>query len=69
MKDIAEELRRVIASDERTHYRLAIDAGVTPEVIDRFVSGERDIRLATAAKLAAALGLQLTSTKRSRQKA
>jgi len=58
--DIQEALRRAIAKSGKTHYRLGKDAELAPEVIDRFVTGERDIRLATAAKLADALGLQLT---------
>lgn len=58
--DIQDALRRAIIKSGKTHYRLGKDAGVAPEVIDRFVSGERDIRLVTAAKLADALRLQLT---------
>jgi hypothetical protein len=38
-----------------------LDAGVRQQVIDRFVSGERDIRLVTAAKLAGVLGLELSA--------
>jgi hypothetical protein len=35
------------------------ESGVAPHVIDRFVSGERSLNLATADKLAEALGLEL----------
>ena len=38
---------------------MGLEAGVKPQIIDRFVSGERDIRLATAVKLAAVLNLEL----------
>ena len=35
------------------------DAGVKPEMVARFVRGERDVRAATFAKIATALGLEL----------
>jgi len=58
--DIQDQLRQAIAKSGRTHYRLAQDIdGITADQIDRFASGERDLRLATAALVAAALGLQL----------
>ena len=38
---------------------VAQQAGVSQIVILRFLSGERDIRMATADKLAGALGLKL----------
>lgn len=68
MADIHEQLLKAIECDGRTHYRLAIDSGVNAEVIARFASGDRDIRLATAAKLAEALGLQLVNTKKPNKK-
>ena len=43
----------------KTHYRIAKDADISPDIIDRFMSGERDIRLVTAAKIAEALGMEL----------
>jgi plasmid maintenance system antidote protein VapI len=33
------------------------EAGISPIVVSRFLSGERDIRLATADRLAKALGI------------
>jgi len=42
-------------------YQIAQDAGVSQIVVSRFLSGERDIRLATADKLAEALGLKLST--------
>lgn len=57
-------LRKAIAASGQTHYALARDAGISPSMIDRFVMPEddprhRDLRLGTAAKLAALLGLEL----------
>ena len=47
-----------------TVYALAALADVTPQQVGRFVRGERDLTLATAAKLAAALGLELVSVEK-----
>jgi len=69
MKTMGERLQAAIESDGRTFYRLGKEAGVSPEVISRFVSGERDIRLATASKLADVLGLELLSRKKTRKRA
>ena len=55
--DIA--LRFSITSSGLTPYALAKLAGVSPGMIARFVAGNRDLRLRTAAKLAAALGMEL----------
>jgi hypothetical protein len=56
---IVETLREAIRGSERTHYGIAQAAGITPGQLDRFVAGERDLKLATAAKVADALGLEL----------
>lgn len=56
---IDETLREAIRSSGLTHYALARIAGVTPAQLDRFVAGQRDLTLATAAKVAQALGLML----------
>ena len=54
------KLRTAIRNSGKTVYRVAQESGVSHPVILRFLSGERDIRLATAEKLAAALGLTLS---------
>ena len=56
---LVESLRLAIVRSGLTHYRLAKEAGITPPTLDRFVSGERDLRLETASKIAAVLGLVL----------
>ncbi len=53
------KLRAAIRKSGKTVYRVAKESGVAHPVILRFMSGERDIRLETAEKLAAALELQL----------
>lgn len=57
--DLAADLRKAIQTSGRTHYGIGKAAAVAPEIIDRFVRGERDIRLATAGRLAEALRLRL----------
>jgi DNA-binding phage protein len=49
------------ASGQVVGTSVAKDSGVAHPVILRFLSGERDIRLETAEKLANALGLELKS--------
>jgi len=58
-KSISATLLAAIKKTGKTHYALGQMAGVSPAGIDRFISGERGISLATAAKLCAVLGLEL----------
>jgi plasmid maintenance system antidote protein VapI len=59
-RDIVETLRTAIRDSERTEYAIAKAAGIAPIQIGRFLRGERDLTLTTAAKIADALGLVLT---------
>jgi transcriptional regulator with XRE-family HTH domain len=61
---IATQLRDLIESRGLTHYALGKLAEVSPAMISRFVSGERDLRFETAARLAAALNLRLVEVAR-----
>lgn len=56
---LSEALRQALRSSDKSMYQIAQDAGVSQIVVSRFLSGERDIRMATADKLAEALGLAL----------
>jgi len=47
-----------------SNYRLAKQSGVSAVVIGRFMSGERDIKAATAVRLMAALGLKIERSQR-----
>ena len=58
---LSQALRDALRSSEKSMYQIAQDAGVSQIVVSRFLSGERDIRMATADKLAEALGLKLAS--------
>jgi len=56
---LSYQIREVIESRGITAYALGKEAGVDATVVGRFLSGERDLRLATADRIAAALGLRL----------
>lgn len=58
---LSAELREAIRASPRTVYDLCKTAHISPIVVSRFLSGERDIRLATAEKLASVLGLKLAA--------
>lgn len=65
---ITDQLLKAIADAQEngeTLYRIAKESGVNHTALTRFVTGERrDIRVSTADKLAAYLGLSLTPDKR-----
>lgn len=56
---LSQALREALRTSGKSMYQIAQDAGVSQIVVSRFLSGERDIRMATADKLAEALGLML----------
>jgi predicted transcriptional regulator len=62
---IDEQLRAAIINDGRTPYELAKLAAIEPDIVYRFLA-EKDIRLATAAKLAEVIGLTLKPLKTKR---
>ncbi len=57
---IIEALKRAIQQSGRPVPDISKDAGVSEKMIGEFLSGERDIRMTTADKLASVLGLKLT---------
>lgn len=62
-ESLSAALKDAIQKSNRSVYQIAKDAGVSPIVVSRFLSGERDIRMATADKLADVLGLRLAAGK------
>lgn len=54
-------LRRAIRESGRSFGEIAESIKVSPALIARFVSGERDIHMATADRLARSLGLEVTA--------
>jgi len=62
--DLTDQLRDAIKNSGATLYRIAKDSGVPYVVLHRFASGERQIKLDTADKLAAYFGMKLTKPRR-----
>jgi len=58
---MTEVIRKAIQESNKTVYRIAKEAGTSTAVVSRFLKGERDIRLATADRIAKALDLTLVS--------
>ena len=58
---LSQALRDALRASGKSMYQIARDAGVAQIVVSRFLSGERDIRMATADRLAEALGLKLAA--------
>jgi plasmid maintenance system antidote protein VapI len=58
-KNIIDQLRRAMRDSGETEYAIAKATGVSQSVVNRFVSEERGISLATAAKLCSYLELEL----------
>ena len=56
---LSEALKRAIQESGMSVYQIAQQSGVSQIVISRFLSGERDIRMATADRLAGVLGVTL----------
>jgi len=54
---ISDALRAAIQASSKSVYQICKEADISPIVVSRFLSGERDIRLATADRLAKALGI------------
>lgn len=57
--DLSAALKQAIEKSGYTNYALSQLSGVSQGVLSRFTSGERDITLDTAGKIAAALGAEL----------
>ncbi len=55
-------LKNAIEGSNLSVYEISKRAKVAPIVVSRFLSGERDIRMATADRLARVLGLKLVVT-------
>jgi transcriptional regulator with XRE-family HTH domain len=65
-QDLPAQLRAAIDGDGRSARELAAAAGVDASQINRFLTGERDLRLATAGAICDVLGLRLAGEQRGR---
>jgi transcriptional regulator with XRE-family HTH domain len=61
-RSLSASLKKAMKRSPKTSYQLAKEAGVSPIMLSRFLSGKRDIRLATADRLAHVLGMKLVAT-------
>ena len=59
---LSQALRDALRTSDKSMYQIAQAAGVSQIVVSRFLAGQRDIRMATADKLAEALGLKLAKS-------
>ena len=59
MTTITDQLKKAIRESELSNWKLAQVAKVDQGVISRFMAGNRDLMLETAAKIADALGMEL----------
>lgn len=58
---ISDALRRAIQSSPKSVYQICKEAGISQIVVSRFLSGERDIRLGTADRLAKTLEMEMAN--------
>ena len=59
--NLSDPLREAIGESGKTVHRLAKQAKVSAIVLQQFLDGQRDLRLATAERLAQVLGLKLVA--------
>lgn len=60
-RSLSSSLKKAMKRSTKTSYQLAKEAGLSQIMVSRFLSGKRDIRLATADRLAQALRLKLVA--------
>src|ERR1700758_1683062 len=61
-RSLSASLKKAMRQSPKTSYQLAKEAGVSQIMVSRFLSGKRDIPLATADRLAHVLGLKLVAS-------
>jgi len=67
-KSFSDELRQAILDSGMTHYAIANQTGfrarvkgaLSPDILDRFMTGERDPQLSTIEKIVGAIGMRMT---------
>lgn len=63
---IASKLRKALEASPLTPHRIATEAGLDPRAVGRFMAGERDLTLNSAAALCRVLGLDLADVRKRR---
>lgn len=64
--DLPQQLREAFEASGLSRFELARQAGVSYAIVHRFIAGQRDVKLETASKLCAVLGLELRPVRRRR---
>jgi len=65
---LQDQLRQAIENSGLSLYAIAKGAGIAYPVLYRFASGERDLTLQTASRLAGYFGMRLTCPKRPKKR-
>jgi len=63
-KTLTDEIRDAVRQSELTCYRICQKTGIDKASMSKFLSGERGLSLAHLDKLAALLGLRITSKRK-----
>jgi ribosome-binding protein aMBF1 (putative translation factor) len=63
---LSNQLRQAIKGSGLTMYRIAKESGVPQTILSRFLTGEHNMHLETAEKLASYFGMSLTPPKKPR---
>jgi hypothetical protein len=58
---LSDVLRQAIQKSGKSHDEIAAAAAVSPQLVARFLAGQRDIHMATADKIAESIGLKLAA--------
>ena len=61
---LTDQLRKAIQDSRLSLYRIAKDSELSYAIVHRFASGERDIKLSTADRLAEFFDMRLTRPKK-----
>ena len=61
---LTDQLRKAIQGSRLSLYRIAKDSELSYAIVHRFASGERDIKLSTADRLAEFFDMRLTRPKK-----
>jgi plasmid maintenance system antidote protein VapI len=65
---VVQQLKDAIRATGLTHRDIARAADIGPDILSRFMSGQRDLTLKTAARICRAVGLELTPEKKPKGK-
>jgi transcriptional regulator with XRE-family HTH domain len=65
-KTLTDQIRDAVKGCEITHYEICRQTGIDKASMSKFASGQRGLSLAHLDKLAALLGLRITTTRKAK---